>query len=138
MPRLAVTAVWLAVLSMLPGVLAHEPDDSWPSFRGPDRTGVSKDTGLLQRWQEGGPPLAWKADGAGRGYASLAIANGRIFTLGDAPSTAPDSDEYLVCLSEDGGKPICAPRPALPGPAEDRIGRVHAARPPWMAIACTR
>ena len=39
----------------------------WPQWRGPNRDGISKETGLLKQWPESGPPLAWKATGAGRG-----------------------------------------------------------------------
>ncbi|MCA9264543.1 MAG: PQQ-binding-like beta-propeller repeat protein, partial [Planctomycetales bacterium] len=49
-------------------------------------------------WPEDGPELVWKAAGAGRGYSSLAIADGKLFTLGDAPSTAEDDNEYLTCF----------------------------------------
>src|SRR4051794_34770010 len=34
----------------------------WPTFRGADRTAVSKDVGLLTEWPAGGPPLVWKAE----------------------------------------------------------------------------
>ncbi len=72
----------------------------WPQFRGPNRDGISTETGLLKSWPKGGPKLLWQAKGAGRGYASLAIADGKIFTLGDGPSTATDSDEYVLCFNE--------------------------------------
>ncbi|HWA97927.1 MAG TPA: PQQ-binding-like beta-propeller repeat protein [Pirellulales bacterium] len=78
----------------------------WPTFRGAQRTGVSSDTGLLQQWPEGGPPLLWDMPGAGRGYASLAVAGERIYTLGDAPSTANDQDEYLLAFDRRTGKPV--------------------------------
>ena len=55
----------------------------WPQWRGPERNGVSKETGLLKRWPEGGPPLAWTASGLGSGLSSVAITGGRIFTAGD-------------------------------------------------------
>jgi outer membrane protein assembly factor BamB len=80
--------------------------DSWPTFRGPQRTGVAPDKGLLDKWPEEGPKVVWKTAGAGRGYSSLAIADGRIYTLGDAPSTAADQDEYLVCFNEADGKQL--------------------------------
>src|SRR3954464_11225486 len=80
--------------------------DSWPTFRGPQRTGVAPDKGLLTEWPEGGPKLVWKTAGAGRGYSSLSIADGKIFTLGDAPSTADDKDEYLICFNQADGKPL--------------------------------
>ncbi len=87
-------------------VFAATPDDSWPTFRGPTRTAVSNDTGLLPSWPEGGPPLVWEGKGAGRGYSSLAVAGGRIYTLGDAPSTAEDDKEYLTCFDAATGKQI--------------------------------
>lgn len=55
---------------------------SWPQWRGPNRDGVSKETGLLKQWPAEGPPLVWKATGAGRGYSSFSVANGRLYTMG--------------------------------------------------------
>jgi len=85
----------------------------WPTFRGPDRTAVSKEMGLLPKWSTEGPPLIWKTRGAGRGYASLAIAGDRIFTLGDGPSTG-DKDEYLICFDRNTGKPLWKTRTGKP------------------------
>jgi len=48
----------------------------------------------------------WQSAGAGRGYSSLAIAGKRIYTLGDAPSTADDEDEYLLCFDQVDGKQL--------------------------------
>ena len=52
------------------------------------------------------PAAGLGSRGAGRGYASLAIADNRIYTLGDAPSTAEDKDEYVVCFDQADGKPL--------------------------------
>ena len=81
-------------------------DKDWPTFRGADRTNVAPDTGLLKQWPAEGPELVWEAEGAGRGYASVAISDGRIYTLGDAPSTANDKDEYLTCFDQATGKQL--------------------------------
>ena len=54
----------------------------WPQWRGPNRDGVSKETGLLKQWPAEGPPLAWKAAGAGRGFSSMSVANNRLYTMG--------------------------------------------------------
>lgn len=78
----------------------------WPTFRGADRTAVAPDTDLLEAWPADGPPLVWEAKGAGRGYASPAIAGDRIFTLGDGLSTAEDADEYLSCFDRATGKQL--------------------------------
>jgi outer membrane protein assembly factor BamB len=99
---LALIGVLLAVAS---GYSA-EPKAGWPTFRGPQRTGVSTETGLLQSWPEEGPKLLWETPGVGRGYSSLAIADGRIFTLGDNTSLTGDQDEYLLAFEQATGKPL--------------------------------
>ena len=81
-------------------------DGDWPTFRGSDRTGIAPDQGLLKSWPEAGPELKWKASGLGRGYSSPAISQGKIFTMGDGLSTVQDADEYLICLSLEGGKEL--------------------------------
>jgi len=55
----------------------------WPSWRGPNRDGQSAETGLLQEWPAGGPPLVWRARGIGAGLSSVAVVGGRIYTMGD-------------------------------------------------------
>lgn len=86
----------------------------WATFRGPDRTAVSPDQGLLTAWPESGPTLLWEATGAGRGYASVAIADGKLYTLGDGCSTAPDADEYLSCYDQKTGRPLWATKTGEP------------------------
>ncbi len=76
----------------------------WPTFRGSDRSGISTESDLLSDWPEAGPKLLWRADGAGRGYASASIADGQVYTLGDGSSLASDDDEYLFCFNDADGK----------------------------------
>lgn len=75
--------------------------DDWPQWRGPDRTAVSKERGLLQEWPKDGPPLAWKAKGIGAGMGGVAVSKGRIYTTGDADGTA-----WLYALEESDGKEV--------------------------------
>ncbi len=79
-PATTLTLV-LAMSAALAFAAAPSPD--WPQWRGPNRDDVAKETGLLTQWPESGPPLAWKANGLGGGFSSLAISGGRIYTLGD-------------------------------------------------------
>lgn len=72
----------LLLLLSVGSVCLAQPNTNWPQWRGPNRDGVSKETGLLKQWPADGPPLAWKAAGAGRGYSSFSVANGRLFTMG--------------------------------------------------------
>jgi len=59
---------------------ASAEEDDWPHWRGPNRTGISGET-------LGGPISArWKAD-VGIGFSSMAVAKGRVVTLGNANDT---------------------------------------------------
>lgn len=102
--RLSIPTVLAAAGMML--FLAAAQAGDWPTFRGAARTAVAPDTGLLAMWPEGGPKLLWESKGAGRGYSSLAIADGRIYTLGDRSSLADDNSEFLLCFSQTDGSPI--------------------------------
>ena len=62
-----VTCAVAAAAGAFPGRVAGFGAD-WPQWRGPNRDGVSTETGLLQAWKPGGPPLAWRATGLGTGY----------------------------------------------------------------------
>jgi len=55
----------------------------WPQWRGPNRDGICTETGLLNRWSEGGPKLLWELTGLGTGYSSVAIVDGKLYTMGD-------------------------------------------------------
>src|SRR5437762_13890194 len=52
----------------------------WPQFLGPERNGLSAETGLLETWPEGGPKVMWRANG-GVGMSGIAIADGHLCTL---------------------------------------------------------
>jgi outer membrane protein assembly factor BamB len=73
----------------------------WPTFRGPDRTGISPEKGLLKQWPAAGPPLAWKVSGLGDGFTTVAIVGGKIFTTGEK-----NNEAYVIALSVDGGKKL--------------------------------
>src|SRR5262245_30945756 len=91
--------VTAALLSSLSVVVSNRSFDDWPQWRGPNRDGISSERGLLKDWPSGGPPLAWKAAGAGDGYSSFATSNGRLYTLG-----ARDKTEYLIAYDAGSGK----------------------------------
>jgi outer membrane protein assembly factor BamB len=73
----------------------------WPQWRGPERTGVSSETGLLQEWPADGPTLRWKATDLGTGYSGPAIAKGRVYL-----QTTRGNDEFVVALDEKTGKQL--------------------------------
>ena len=56
--------------------------DDWPQFRGPERTGISAETGLLKKWPADGPKLLWQYDDLGGGYCSMAVVGDRVYSAG--------------------------------------------------------
>jgi outer membrane protein assembly factor BamB len=97
------SAVGLVITALLVSAgavrVSNRTPEDWPQWRGPNRDGVSTEKGLLKSWPEGGPPLAWKASGAGAGYSSFAIADGRLFTMGARGDT-----EYVIAFDTGTGK----------------------------------
>jgi outer membrane protein assembly factor BamB len=75
------TSMAILLLCLSTRLVAQVAGD-WPQWRGPNRDGISKETGLLKQWPADGPPLVWKATGAGRGYSTMSVANGRLYTMG--------------------------------------------------------
>jgi outer membrane protein assembly factor BamB len=73
----------------------------WPQWRGPNRDGISTETGLLASWPAGGPPVVWKTNGLGEGYSSLAIVNGRIYTQGQR-----NKQEFVFAFDAKTGKKL--------------------------------
>lgn len=86
----------------------------WPQWRGPQRDGISRETGLLETWPEGGPPQIWKIQGLGRGYSAFAIAQGRLFTQGQRGDR-----QFVLALDAATGKRLWE-TPTAPAFPQDR------------------
>jgi outer membrane protein assembly factor BamB len=93
------TRLFLAGTSLMFALAAQAAD--WPQFRGPNRDGVAQEKGLLKKWPAKGPTQAWSFDKAGLGFSSLAIADGKLYTLGTR-----DKDEVVLCLDAMHGKEL--------------------------------
>ncbi|MFC1715401.1 PQQ-binding-like beta-propeller repeat protein [Candidatus Poribacteria bacterium] len=72
----------------------------WPQWRGPSRDGVSSETGWSSSWPEDGPKQAWKLS-VGIGYSSVAVSDGRVYTMGNV-----DKTDTIYCLNADTGAEI--------------------------------
>lgn len=70
----------------------------WPQWRGPNRDGISAETGLLKEWPKEGPKELWRAQG-GLGYSTFAVADGRAYTI-----LQDGDDEAVVCWDAETGK----------------------------------
>jgi outer membrane protein assembly factor BamB len=72
----------------------------WPQWRGAKRDGISTETGWLAQWPKDGPKQAWKTN-VGIGCASVVVAGGRVFAIGNKSDT-----DTLVCLDATTGKEV--------------------------------
>src|SRR5438034_11808533 len=86
----------VATLTALSGLLAAD----WPQWRGPSRDGISKETGLLKKWPEGGPKLLWQVNDCGGGYSAPAVAGERIYLI----SSQGEADEFVQARNTSDGK----------------------------------
>ena len=77
----------------------------WPQFRGPERTNVSKEMGLLATWPKDGPKLLWTFENAGIGFAGPAVVGDRLYTLGSRGGS-----EYVMAIDTKTGKELWATR----------------------------
>jgi outer membrane protein assembly factor BamB len=66
--------------------------DDWPQWRGPQRDGISKETGLLQEWKPEGPALLWHVKDVGEGYSTPAVVGKRLYLL----ASKGTNDEFVV------------------------------------------
>ncbi|HEX8088993.1 MAG TPA: PQQ-binding-like beta-propeller repeat protein [Blastocatellia bacterium] len=73
----------------------------WPQWRGPNRAGISQETGLLKAWPEKGPPVVWSISSLGEGYGSVAIKDDRIYVQG-----VKAGESVVFCLNRADGKAI--------------------------------
>ena len=82
-------------------VVALNAAADWPQWQGPDRTGMSKETGLLSAWPASGPAVVWSATGLGNGFGSMAVAGERVFVQGTRGGRS-----IVVALNRADGKEV--------------------------------
>lgn len=75
--------------------------DDWPQWQGPDRSNVSKETGLLKTWPKDGPKLLWTFDKAGVGFSGPAVVGDRLYTMGGR-----EDSSYVFALDVKTGKEL--------------------------------
>jgi outer membrane protein assembly factor BamB len=86
----------------------------WPQWRGPQRNGLSKETGLLKEWPKEGPKLLWQVRDIGFGYSTPAVVGTRLYLL----SNKGMDNEFVQALEIKDGKQAWARRLGKVGPNE--------------------
>jgi len=91
--------------------------DDWPQWLGPQRDAVWRETGIVESFPAGGPPVRWRTK-IGGGYAGPTVAAGRVYVADRqlAPGVSNPADpfqrgkipgvERVLCLNEADGQVV--------------------------------
>ncbi len=72
----------------------------WYQWRGPNRDGISYETGVLKHWPKNGPDIVWRI-AVGDGYSGISVSNSKLFTMWDEGDS-----QFLFCLDAQTGKEL--------------------------------
>jgi outer membrane protein assembly factor BamB len=106
--RFAGLTLLTAAALWLPGQAAD-----WPQWRGPQRTGISAETGW-KLWTGSGPRRLWSAQ-IGAGFSAVAVVGKRVYTVGNQGNR-----DTVYCFNADNGQIIW--RHSYPQGAGDYAG----------------
>lgn len=107
---------WFSSLTMIWLFAPCAVGDDWPQWLGPQRDGVWREQGIVDRFPESGLRVAWRAP-LGLGYAGPAVADGKVFVMDYLPRSGKvtnnpggldhlEGSERVLCLDAATGKPI--------------------------------
>jgi outer membrane protein assembly factor BamB len=103
---IAALCLCLSTVSVTGSANLYAPTSDWPQWRGPQRNGVSQESGLLKQWPAGGPKLLWQVNDIGDGYSTPAVVGTRIYLM----SNRGMENEFVQALSSQDGKPVWTTR----------------------------
>ncbi|MFT5411849.1 MAG: outer membrane protein assembly factor BamB [Verrucomicrobiales bacterium] len=105
-------ALWITLL-----VTTNAAAGDWPQWMGADREGIWKETGIIEKFPEGGPKVLWRTP-INNGYSGPAIVGDRVYVMDREISDTtkvPDNafkrgeipgNERVLCLDAGNGKII--------------------------------
>ena len=106
MKLLAIIAVVCLCFAAVPITTSADKSSDWPQWRGPERNGISQETGLLKQWPAEGPKLVWQLNDIGDGYSTPAVVGTRLYLM----SNRGLDNEFVQALSTQDGKVIWTTR----------------------------
>ena len=99
-------AVWLFLLlvnlpawAILGTPISQNQGSDWPGWLGPNRDGISTETGLLSRIPKGGLIPVWSAT-LGEGFSGVSVADGKVITM------HAQAREYAICFDSENGQKL--------------------------------
>jgi len=94
--------VLLLLFLGLPILTAINRADDWPQWRGPNRDGVWRETGILETFPPGGLKFLWRVP-VGPGFSSTVVAEGRVYLI-HSELMCPNAKERVQCFDAATGK----------------------------------
>src|SRR5689334_7934066 len=88
---------------LLTTIAAPAGADDWPQWRGANRDGVWRETGIIEKFKSSQLTPKWRVE-IGSGYCGPTVANGRVYVM-DLISR-PASKERVHCFDEASGKTL--------------------------------
>jgi len=92
----------LSILAVLLAVAIPLHSEEWPTWRGPQGDGITRETGLLTEWPADGPKKLWSAT-VGIGHASPVAVDGKVYIFSE---NEDQTTETLDAFDADSGKKI--------------------------------
>ena len=102
----------VAVINILATVVLIAAQAQQWGWRGPGRSGIYNETGLLKSWPASGPALLWEATGMGTGYSSVTVTDDAVYITG-----RKEKNDVLTAYTQDGKKEM---GPGIRGVVEQR------------------
>ena len=114
MVRRSPTWIWILATSAVLAIELPARADDWPQWLGPQRDGIWRETGLVEKFPAGGPTVRWRTP-IGEGYSGPVVAQGRVIITdrvrakGSEPGdpfgkSRVNGTERVLCLDETNGK----------------------------------
>jgi len=75
----------------------------WPCFAGPDRSGLSTETGLVDTFGDKGPAELWKVD-VNQGFGGSAVFDGKVYVMDRKGNAKDEGTDIVMCLDLASGK----------------------------------
>ena len=101
-----IAALYLCFSAVFATTPAPTATSDWPQWRGPERNGISKESGLLKQWPAGGPKLIWQLNDIGDGYSGPSVVGTRLYLM----SNTGMDNEFVQARSVQDGKVIWTTR----------------------------
>jgi outer membrane protein assembly factor BamB len=83
--------------------------DDWPQWRGPNRDGIWRETGLVKKFAGPQLKIAWRRE-ISSGYSGPTVADGRVYVtdrlIDDSDQNNPKQSERVHCFNEHDGTTV--------------------------------